>query len=251
METKDLIVIGGGINGAGIAADAAGRGLSVLMLEAQDLACATSSASSKLIHGGLRYLEHYEFRLVSEALAEREVLLKMAPHIAFPMRFRLPHRPHLRPAWMIRIGLFMYDHLGKRTSLPGSTGLRFGANSVLKPEIKRGFEYSDCWVDDARLVLANAQMVVRKGGEVLTRTRATSARRENGLWIVEAEDIDTGKNISGKRAAWLTPPAQGETVLRRRDASAFALWHSPDQRQPYCGAARAYPKAGLHSAKRR
>ena len=196
METKDLIVIGGGINGAGIAADAAGRGLSVLMLEAQDLACATSSASSKLIHGGLRYLEHYEFRLVSEALAEREVLLKMAPHIAFPMRFRLPHRPHLRPAWMIRIGLFMYDHLGKRTSLPGSTGLRFGANSVLKPEIKRGFEYSDCWVDDARLVLANAQMVVRKGGEVLTRTRATSARRENGLWIVEAEDIDTGKKYS-------------------------------------------------------
>ena len=176
--------------------DVTGRGLSVLMLEAQDLACATSSASSKLIHGGLRYLEHYEFRLVSEALAEREVLLKMAPHIAFPMRFRLPHRPHLRPAWMIRIGLFMYDHLGKRTSLPGSTGLRFGANSVLKPEIKRGFEYSDCWVDDARLVLANAQMVVRKGGEVLTRTRATSARRENGLWIVEAEDIDTGKKYS-------------------------------------------------------
>lgn len=196
METKDLIVIGGGINGAGIAADAAGRGLSVLMLEAQDLACATSSASSKLIHGGLRYLEHYEFRLVSEALAEREVLLKLAPHIAFPMRFRLPHRPHLRPAWMIRTGLFLYDHLGKRTSLPGSCGLRFGADSVLKPEIVRGFEYSDCWVDDARLVLANAQMVVRKGGEVLTRTRATSARRENGLWVVEAEDIDTGERFT-------------------------------------------------------
>lgn len=196
METKDLIVIGGGINGAGIAADAAGRGLSVLMLEAHDLASATSSASSKLIHGGLRYLEHYEFRLVSEALAEREVLLKLAPHIAFPMRFRLPHRPHLRPAWMIRIGLFMYDHLGKRTSLPGSTGFRFGPDSVLKPEIVRGFEYSDCWVDDARLVLANAQMVARKGGDVLTRTRATSARRENGLWIVEAEDIDTGKRYT-------------------------------------------------------
>ena len=196
METKDLIVIGGGINGAGIAADAAGRGLSVLMLEASDLACATSSASSKLIHGGLRYLEHYEFRLVSEALAEREVLLKMAPHIAFPMRFRLPHRPHLRPAWMIRIGLFMYDHLGKRTSLPGSTGLRFGTESVLKPEIVRGFEYSDCWVDDARLVLANAQMVVRKGGEVRTRTRAISAKRENGLWIVEAEDIDSGEKFT-------------------------------------------------------
>lgn len=196
METKDLIVIGGGINGAGIAADAAGRGLSVLMLEGQDLACATSSASSKLIHGGLRYLEHYEFRLVSEALAEREVLLNMAPHIAFPMRFRLPHRPHLRPAWMIRIGLFMYDHLGKRTSLPASTGLRFGADSVLKPEIVRGFEYSDCWVDDARLVLANAQMVTRKGGEVKTRTRATSARRENGMWIVEAQDIDTGETFT-------------------------------------------------------
>lgn len=143
------------------------------------------------------------------------------------MRFRLPHRPHLRPAWMIRIGLFMYDHLGKRTSLPGSTGVRFGADSVLKPEIVRGFEYSDCWVDDARLVLANAQMVVRKGGEVLTRTRATAARRENGLWIVEAEDIDTGKNMSGRRADWLTPPDRGSNssstkgcICRRRMASA-------------------------------
>lgn len=209
METKDLIVIGGGINGAGIAADAAGRGLSVLMLEAQDLACATSSASSKLIHGGLRYLEHYEFRLVSEALAEREVLLKMAPHIAFPMRFRLPHRPHLRPAWMIRIGLFMYDHLGKRTSLPGSTGLRFGANSVLKPEIKRGFEYSDCWVDDARLVLANAQMVVRKGGEVLLVLvpRLLAAKTACGLW--KRKISIPAKNIHGRRAAWLMLPARG------------------------------------------
>ena len=135
METKDLIVIGGGINGAGIAADADWTRFIRADAGAQDLACATSSASSKLIHGGLRYLEHYEFRLVSEALAEREVLLKMAPHIAFPMRFRLPHRPHLRPAWMIRIGLFMYDHLGKRTSLPGSTGLRFGANSVLNRKL--------------------------------------------------------------------------------------------------------------------
>ena len=196
METKDLIVIGGGINGAGIAADAAGRGLSILMLEAQDLACATSSASSKLIHGGLRYLEHYEFRLVSEALAEREVLLKMAPHIAFPMRFRLPHRPHLRPAWMIRVGLFMYDHLGKRTSLPGSKGLRFGSDSVLKPEIVRGFEYSDCWVDDARLVVLNAQEIEKRGGEVRTRTRVTRAWRENGLWTVEAEDIDSGKTYT-------------------------------------------------------
>ncbi len=195
METKDLIVIGGGINGAGIAADAAGRGLSVLILEARDFACATSSASSKLIHGGLRYLEHYEFRLVSEALAEREVLLKMAPHLAFPMRFRLPHRPHLRPAWMIRTGLFLYDHLGKRTSLPASKGITFGADSVLKPEINRGFEYSDCWVDDARMVVANAQAVVSHGGEVRTRTRVTRAWRENGLWIVEAVDSDSGEHF--------------------------------------------------------
>ncbi|HDU8312645.1 TPA: glycerol-3-phosphate dehydrogenase [Proteus mirabilis] len=193
METKDLIVIGGGINGAGIAADAAGRGLSVLMLEAQDLASATSSASSKLIHGGLRYLEHYEFRLVSEALAEREVLLRLAPHIAFPMRFRLPHQPHLRPAWMIRIGLFLYDHLGKRVSLPSSKSIKFGANSVLKPELTRGFEYSDCWVDDARLVVLNAQEIVRRGGEVRTRTKVTRAWRENDLWMVEAQNLRTGE----------------------------------------------------------
>ncbi|SFU82272.1 glycerol-3-phosphate dehydrogenase [Xenorhabdus koppenhoeferi] len=193
METKDLIIIGGGINGAGIAADAAGRGLSVLLLEGQDLASATSSASSKLIHGGLRYLEHYEFRLVSEALAEREVLLKLAPHIAFPMRFRLPHQPHLRPAWMIRIGLFLYDNLGKRVSLPGSKGLKFGANSVLKPSISRGFEYSDCWVDDARLVVLNAQEVRKHGGEVRTRTQVTRAWREGGYWTVEAKDLATGE----------------------------------------------------------
>ena len=198
METKDLIVIGGGINGAGIAADAAGRGLSVLLLEAQDLASATSSASSKLIHGGLRYLEHYEFRLVSEALAEREVLLRLAPHIAFPMRFRLPHQPHLRPAWMIRIGLFLYDHLGKRVSLPSSKSIKFNQNSVLKPELTKGFEYSDCWVDDARLVVLNAQEVVRKGGEVRTRTKVTRAYRENGLWVVEAHDLITGETLSWK-----------------------------------------------------
>nr|WP_244861255.1 glycerol-3-phosphate dehydrogenase [Pectobacterium punjabense] len=196
VETKDLIVIGGGINGAGIAADAAGRGLSVLLLEAQDLACATSSASSKLIHGGLRYLEHYEFRLVSEALSERETLLKMAPHIIFPMRFRLPHQPHLRPAWMIRIGLFMYDNIGKRVSLPASKGLKFGAESVLKPELKQGFEYSDCWVDDARLVVLNAQEVTKRGGEVRTRTKVTRARREQGVWIVDAVDSLTGETFT-------------------------------------------------------
>ncbi len=143
----DLLVIGGGINGAGIAADAAGRGLSVGLYEANDFACATSSASSKLIHGGLRYLEHYEFRLVSEALAEREVILRKAPHLAQPMRFRLPHRPFLRPAWMIRCGLFLYDHLGKRTTLPSSKTINLAKSGLLKPEIITGFLYSDCWVD--------------------------------------------------------------------------------------------------------
>ncbi|WWP01129.1 MAG: glycerol-3-phosphate dehydrogenase [Candidatus Dasytiphilus stammeri] len=193
---KDLIVIGGGINGAGIAADAAGRGLSVLMLEQHDLAWATSSASSKLIHGGLRYLEHYEFRLVSEALAEREIILKLAPHIVFPMRFRLPHCSHLRPAWMIRIGLFIYDHLGQRVSLPRSKSIKFGRDSVLHPKILRGFEYSDCWVDDARLVVLNAQEVIRHGGEVRTRLRVIRAWRENDLWYVKAEDIDSGEIVT-------------------------------------------------------
>ena len=196
MDIKDLIVIGGGINGAGIAADAAGRGLSVLLLEAQDLASATSSASSKLIHGGLRYLEHYEFRLVSEALAEREVLLRLAPHIATPLRFRLPHQPHLRPAWMIRAGLFLYDHLGKRTHLPSSHGLKFGPQSILKPNLTRGFEYSDCWVDDARLVVSNALKVVEGGGEVRTQTRVTRAWREEDLWVVEATDEASGKTLT-------------------------------------------------------
>ena len=163
-EIYDLAVIGGGINGVGIAADAAGRGLSVFLCERDDLAQHTSSASSKLIHGGLRYLEHYEFRLVREALAEREVLLAKAPHIVKPMRFILPHRPHLRPAWMIRAGLFLYDHLGKREKLPGSHGVRFGAGSPLRAEMLRGFEYSDCWVDDARLVVLNAMTVREHGG---------------------------------------------------------------------------------------
>src|SRR5210317_1331183 len=144
----DILVIGGGINGCGIARDAAGRGLSVLLCEKYDLAQATSSASTKLIHGGLRYLEYYEFRLVREALREREVLLAKAPHIIWPLRFILPHQPHLRPAWMLRAGLFLYDHLGKRKKLPSSRGIRLDARQGLAPGITRGFEYSDCWVDD-------------------------------------------------------------------------------------------------------
>ena len=189
-EVYDLAVVGGGINGVGIAADAAGRGLSVFLCEKDDLAQHTSSASSKLIHGGLRYLEHYEFRLVREALAEREVLLAKAPHIVKPMRFILPHRPHLRPAWMIRAGLFLYDHLGKREKLPGSRCLRFDASSPLKAEITRGFEYSDCWVDDARLVVLNAMAAREKGAHVHTRTRCVSARRSKGLWHIHLERAD-------------------------------------------------------------
>ncbi|QXI27505.1 glycerol-3-phosphate dehydrogenase [Pseudomonas vanderleydeniana] len=189
-EIYDIAVIGGGINGVGIAADAAGRGLSVFLCEKDDLASHTSSASSKLIHGGLRYLEHYEFRLVREALAEREVLLAKAPHIVKPMRFVLPHRPHLRPAWMIRAGLFLYDHLGKREKLAGSRSLKFGADSALKAEISRGFEYSDCWVDDARLVVLNAMAAREKGAHIHTRTRCTSARRTKGLWQLEMERAD-------------------------------------------------------------
>ncbi|MEX6500989.1 glycerol-3-phosphate dehydrogenase [Pseudomonas zhanjiangensis] len=189
-EVYDLAVVGGGINGVGIAADAAGRGLSVFLCEKDDLAQHTSSASSKLIHGGLRYLEHYEFRLVREALAEREVLLAKAPHIVKPLRFILPHRPHLRPAWMIRAGLFLYDHLGKREQLPASRSLRFGADSPLKAEISRGFEYSDCWVDDARLVVLNAMAAREQGAHVHTRTRCVSARRSKGLWHIHLERDD-------------------------------------------------------------
>ncbi|MGV8918657.1 MAG: glycerol-3-phosphate dehydrogenase [Pseudomonas sp.] len=189
-EVYDIAVIGGGINGVGIAADAAGRGLAVFLCEKDDLASHTSSASSKLIHGGLRYLEHYEFRLVREALAEREVLLAKAPHIVKPMRFVLPHRAHLRPAWMIRAGLFLYDHLGKREKLPASRSLKFGPDSPLKSTITRGFEYSDCWVDDARLVVLNAMSAREHGAHIHTQTRCLTAKRSKGLWHLNMERGD-------------------------------------------------------------
>ncbi|MCK0714703.1 glycerol-3-phosphate dehydrogenase [Chromohalobacter sarecensis] len=193
QDILDLFVIGGGINGTGIANDAAGRGLRVALSEQQDLASATSSASSKLIHGGLRYLEHREFRLVREALHEREVLLRKAPHIVWPLRFILPHQPHLRPAWMIRTGLFLYDHLSQRASLPASKGLRFDALSPLKPDIKRGFEYSDCWVDDARLVVLNAMQAREHGADIQVGSRCIGAQEEDGLWHITLEDVTTGK----------------------------------------------------------
>ena len=189
----DLLVIGGGINGAGIARDAAGRGLSVLLIERDDLAAHTSSSSTKLIHGGLRYLEYYEFRLVAEALAEREVLLSAAPHIIEPLAFVLPHEPHLRPAWMIRAGLFLYDRLGGKTTLPKSFGVdladsRWGAG--LKPRFRRGFVYADARVDDSRLVVLNARDAQTKGARISVRTRLVRARRANGLWRAELATAD-------------------------------------------------------------
>lgn len=191
----DLLVVGGGINGAGIARDAAGRGLSVCLVEQDDLAMGTSQASSKLIHGGLRYLEMYEFRLVREALAEREVLLKAAPHIIWPLRFVLPHNRLLRPAWMIRLGLFLYDHLGGRRSLPGtkSLDLRQGVQGAsLRPDLVRGFEYSDCWVEDSRLVVLNARDAADRGADVRVRTRCVAARRAADHWQATLEDTETG-----------------------------------------------------------
>ena len=201
MADFDLAIIGGGINGAGIARDAAGRGLKVLLVEKDDLAAYTSSWSTKLIHGGLRYLEHYEFRLVAESLREREVLLHAAPHIIEPLAFVLPHEPHLRPAWMIRAGLFFYDHLGGRMSLPKSFGVRltgspYGAG--LKPRFKRGFVYSDARVDDARLVVINAMDARARGAEVCVRTRFVGARREGGSWRADIDENGVRREIRAR-----------------------------------------------------
>ena len=184
-EVLDLLIVGGGINGVGIARDAAGRGLKVILCEKGDLAGATSSASSKMIHGGLRYLEHGAFRLVRESLAEREVLLKTAPHLVRPMRFVLPHGPGLRPRWMVRLGLFLYDRLGGARTLPASEAidLRTGPMAApLQDRVTRGFVYSDCVVDDARLTVANARDAARQGATIMTRTELVEARRESGFW---------------------------------------------------------------------
>ncbi len=190
--TYDLLVVGGGINGIGVARDAAGRGLSVLLVEKDDLAAATSQWSTKLIHGGLRYLEHYEFRLVGESLAEREVLLAEAPHLVEPLSFVLPHEPHLRPTWMIRAGLFLYDHIGGRMSLPRSFTVdlsksRWGAG--LKNQFRTGFVYADARVDDARLVIANAVAAREKGAQIATRTKFVRGVRDGSGWRVTLADL--------------------------------------------------------------
>jgi len=191
----DIIVIGGGINGCGIARDAAGRGYKVLLAEMNDLASGTSSASTKLIHGGLRYLEHYEFRLVRESLMEREVLWQMAPHIIWPLRFVLPHHKGLRPAWLLRLGLFLYDHIGGRKRLPATKVLNLktdAAGKPLKDNYAKGFEYSDAWVQDARMVVLNARDAADRGAEILTRSEVVRLTRQEGGVCVDITDRDTG-----------------------------------------------------------
>lgn len=185
QQDCDLLVVGGGINGVGIARDAAGRGLRVILCEQHDLAQHTSSASTKLIHGGLRYLEYYEFKLVRKALQEREVLLRSAPHIMWPLRFVMPHDSAQRPAWMIRAGLFLYDHLARREFLPASQGValrKHVAGAPIKGNYRKGFVYSDGWVDDARLVLLNALDASERGANILTRTKCTDVKQEEGAW---------------------------------------------------------------------
>ena len=194
-RSYDLAIIGGGVNGCGIARDAAGRGLSVFLCEQGDLGGATSSSSTKLIHGGLRYLEYYEFRLVREALAEREVLLRAAPHIIRPLRFVLPHHSGLRPRWLLRLGLFFYDHLGGRRILPPTRSLNLArdpAGEPLKSDYRFAFEYSDCWVDDARLVMLNAVDARSHGASIHPRSKCLAAERSAGGWTLTVQDVLTG-----------------------------------------------------------
>ncbi|OHD09390.1 glycerol-3-phosphate dehydrogenase [Sphingopyxis sp. RIFCSPHIGHO2_12_FULL_65_19] len=217
----DVIIVGGGVNGAGAARDAAGRGARVLLIEAGDLAQGTSSKSTKLIHGGLRYLEHYEFGLVREALKEREILWGIAPHIIRPLRFVLPHRPGLRPRWLLRLGLFLYDHIGGRKKLPATRSIdlsRHVAGGPLQPQYRHGFEYSDGWVDDARLVVLNARDAADHGARVRTRTRAEMLRCEDGLWIVDARDeLGHQYRFTGRSIVNAAGPAVLD-LLKRADA---------------------------------
>ena len=206
----DLLVVGGGINGCGIARDAAGRGLDVVLCEQDDLAAHTSSASTKLIHGGLRYLEYYEFGLVRKSLQERELLLAAAPHIMWPLRFVMPHDSHLRPAWLIRTGLFLYDNLARRQRLPASSAVDLRthpAGAALDARFSRGFEYSDGWVDDARLVVLNAMDARERGARVLTRTRCENVRRDGDEWSATLQAADgTRRNLRARMVVNATGP---------------------------------------------
>jgi len=203
-DRYDLLVIGGGINGAAIACDAAGRGLAVALAEMRDFAEGTSSRSSKLIHGGLRYLETYDFKLVRDALREREILMAKAPHLVWPLRFVLPHVPGQRPRWMIRAGLFLYDHLAARRKLAASEPVDFArhpSGATLKPEFRHGFAYSDCRGDDARLVIANLLGAQRHGADILPRHRFVGAQRAGGLWDIELQDMSTGTRLATRARA--------------------------------------------------
>ncbi|WP_245730944.1 glycerol-3-phosphate dehydrogenase [Rubrimonas cliftonensis] len=223
----DLLVIGGGVNGCGIARDAAGRGLTVTLCEKDDLAQATSSASTKLFHGGLRYLEFYEFRLVREALVERETLLRAMPHISWPLRFVLPHHSGLRPRWLLRLGLFIYDHLGGRKILPATKSLNLRENAAgkpLKPMFERGFEYSDCWVEDSRLVALNARDAADRGVRVMTRTMVVGAERDGSVWRVSLRDAETGetrelraKGVVNAGGPWVEDILSGKLRLNTPD----------------------------------
>ncbi|SDR49035.1 homodimeric glycerol 3-phosphate dehydrogenase (quinone) [Rhizobiales bacterium GAS113] len=218
-DAFDIVVIGGGINGCGIARDAAGRGLSVLLAEQGDLAGGTSSASTKLIHGGLRYLELFEFRLVREALTERERLLQAAPHIIWPLRFVLPHDRGIRPAWLVRLGLFLYDHIAPRKRLPGCETIRFAEHPYGKPlkeSFKVGFAYSDCWVEDSRLVVLAAMDARERGAEICVRTRFVSARREGDGWNIALQDAGGGTRHVRARALVNAAGPWVAEVLRTR-----------------------------------
>lgn len=246
----DLIVVGGGVNGAGIARDAAGRGARVLLLEARDLAGGTSSASTKLVHGGLRYLEYGEFALVREALAEREILWRIAPHIVRPMRFILPHTRDLRPRWMLRLGLFLYDHIAGRSSLPHARGIDLAdhpAGAPLKPELRHGFEYGDCCVDDARLVVLNARDAADRGAQIRTHCPMRAARRQGDLWAVDTPQgtfharalvnaggpgADDVARLAGQEPAWKLRRVRGSHIVTRRlfDHGSAYIFQLPDTR---------------------
>ncbi|WP_428027389.1 glycerol-3-phosphate dehydrogenase [Altererythrobacter sp.] len=201
IETYDLLIIGGGINGVGIARDAAGRGARVLLVEKDDLASHTSSASTKLIHGGLRYLEHFEFRLVRESLIERERLLRIAPHIIWPLRFVLPHDAGLRPKWMLRLGLFLYDNLGGRKLLPGTRTVDLHApphGQILEDRLVKGFEYSDCWVQDARLVVLSAMDARERGADIRTHTECTGLKRSSDGWTATLRSETGEENVKAR-----------------------------------------------------
>ena len=225
IKTYDVVIIGGGVNGCGIARDAAGRGLTVALAEMNDLASATSSASTKLFHGGLRYLEYYKFRLVREALIEREVLLQAMPHISWPMRFVLPLHKEMRPAWLIRLGLFIYDNLGGRKILPGTKTLDLKsdkAGTPLKAKFTRAFEYSDCWVQDSRLVVLNARDAAERGADIFTRTKVVSAERVEDLWKITLSDENGTRDIYAKALVnaggpWVADIVKNAVKLKTRE----------------------------------